>query len=102
MDALGKKTNSRSFTWNYFTLKLDGDGKLINKDRQVCLKCKISISMNCENTNNTFHHLRDDHSCMYKEASMHQKLGSKLIESINLLMELTQQHSVDMLTETID
>ena len=86
MDALGKKTNSRSFTWNYFRLILDGDGKPIDKDRRVCRKCKISISVKHENTNNMFHHLLDHHSCMYKEASMHQELAINRVNSSTQLI----------------
>ena len=89
-DALGKKTNTRSVIWNYFGLNLDGDGKPINEDKPVCQKCKVSISVKRSNTSNMFHHLQDHHPCLYKEASMHQELGNKTIESTSGIDTSTQ------------
>lgn len=74
MDTLGRKSN---VIWNYFGLKLDDDGKPINEDRPIYQKCKISVSTKRGNTSNMFYHLQDHQSRLYKEASMHQKLGKK-------------------------
>ena len=98
MYVLGRKANSRSVNWNYFGLKLDGDGKPINEDRPVCRKCKMSVSAKCSNTSNILHHLRDHHSLLYKEASTHQELGRKSTESTNETDSGTQL----TIAETID
>ena len=60
---------------------IDKDGKPINEDRPVCRKCKTSVSAKCGNTSIMFHHLRDHHPCLYKEASTYQELGKKTTES---------------------
>lgn len=57
MDVLGRKANLRSGIWNYFGLKLDGDGKPINEGRPASGKCKMSVSVKRSNTSNMFHHL---------------------------------------------
>ena len=98
MEALGKKTNSRSVIWNYFGLRLDGDGRAINEDRPVCRKCKVSVSAKRGNTSNMFHHLRDHHPRLYKEASTHQELGKKTTDSTSGNDAGTQL----TITETID
>ena len=97
-DALGRKTNTRSVIWNYFGLKLDGDGKPINEDKPVCQKCKVSISTKRGNTSNMFHHLRDHHPRLYKEGSTHQELGKKTTESTSRIDSSTQL----TITETIN
>ena len=92
------KSNSRSVIWNYFGLRLDADGKLINEEKQVCRKCKVSVSAKCGNTSNMFHHLWDHHPRLYKEASTHQELGKKTTESTSGIDGSTQL----TITETID
>ena len=70
--ALGKKINSRSIIWNYFSLKLDDKGYIIKdlEDRPVCRTCKRSVSAKNGNTSNLFTHLRDHHGRLYAEATV--------------------------------
>ena len=77
---------------------IDKAGKPINEDRPVCRKCKTSVSAKCGNTSIMFHHLRDHHPCLYKEASTYQELGKKTTESTSGIDSGTQL----TITETIN
>ena len=66
-----KKKGIKSVLWNYFGLRADENGVILQEmeDEPICKTCKKSVCAKSRNTSNLLTHLRDHHADVYAEAS---------------------------------
>ena len=88
---LVKKKGSKSAVWNYFGLRANGNGVVLQEmeDEPVWRTCKKSVRAKSGNTYNLLAHLRDHHADLYAEAS-------KGVQSKGIFVELLFHHNVHL------
>ena len=51
--------------WQYFSLKVGEDGRLVDNAQVHCKLCSMSVWARSGNTSNLFSHLKNNHKCVH-------------------------------------
>ena len=63
--------------WDYFGLRVDGEGKVIDNGMVVCCRCNSNVCASGGNTSNLLSHLRIHHPAQYTQVLQTQKAKVK-------------------------
>ena len=81
--------------WDYFGLRADDEGKVIDDGVTVCWRCNSNVRASGGNTSNLLSHLRTHHPSQYTQVLQAQKAKAKENDkSLNASSSSTSQVSI--------
>ena len=81
--------------WDYFGLRADNEGKVMDDGVAVCRRCNSNVRASSGNTSNLLSHLRTHHPSQYTQVLQAQKAKAKENEkSLNASPSSTNQASI--------
>jgi len=84
--------------WDYFGLRVNGEGKIVDEGVAVCRQCNNNVRASGGNTSNLLSHLRTHHPSKYTLVLQAQKEKAK--ESSTASSSASQATLPDLFTKT--